>query len=49
MDKWDNVEVIIFVLLLVLIVTGLSNRGLLPYINPGRGLKGKRTPINGTW
>lgn len=49
MDKWDNVEVVVFTLLLVLIVVGLSNRNLVPYINPGRGFKGTRTPINGKW
>lgn len=49
MDKWDNIEVIVFLLLVVLIVTGLSNRNLIPYVNPTRGLKGTRTPINGKW
>ena len=49
MDKWDNVEVVIFILLLMLVFIGLSNRNLIPYINPTRGLKGTRTPIRGLW
>ena len=49
MDKWSNGEVIVFLLLLMLLVVGASNRGFIPYINPGRGLKGPRTPIKGIW
>jgi hypothetical protein len=49
MDKWTNVEVLLFVLLLMLVLIGLSNRTLIPYINPTRGLKGTRVPINGRW
>jgi hypothetical protein len=49
MDKWTPIEVLLFALLLMLVVTGLSNRQLIPYINATRGLKGPRVPINGRW
>ena len=49
MDKWDNVEVVLFLLFAVLLIVGLSNRGLIPYVNGARGFRGPRTPINGKW
>jgi hypothetical protein len=49
MDSWKPSEVIVFSLLLMLVVIGLSNRGLIPYVNPSRGLKGARTPLKGKW
>lgn len=49
MDNWKPSEVLFFSLLITLIVVGLSNRGLIPYVNATRGLKGARKPVNGTW
>lgn len=49
MDNWKPGEVLFFSLLLMLVVVGLSNRGLIPYVNPGRGFKGSRIPKKGSW
>lgn len=40
---------ILMLLLVVLLLIAASNRNLLPFVNPTRGLRGPRTPINGKW